>query len=187
MRDFRRMNGTVQLFGGRPIPGPYTQQARETWLRKLLDAQTWIRANGPAHVSSIELIRRDELQEIRRIWVTEKHELEDSLPGIYTEATGEPYPGPPLDEHLPFGAELAEVLRDVCGDDQTHYETVRALIDIEQRHRAQQRRAGLFAELEAALRLGMYSSADEAVAHLRAQEELRAQFHPSPGEADCTD
>src|ERR1700722_754824 len=56
LRDFRRMNGSVQLFHDRPIPGPYTQDARERWLTRLLEAQAWIRANGPEYVRSLELI-----------------------------------------------------------------------------------------------------------------------------------
>src|SRR5205814_8560496 len=107
---------------GRPIPGPYTQPARETWLRKLLAAQTWIRAHGPAYVRDIELVTLAELQEIRRIWVTDKHEVEDTLPGIYAGATGQPYPGAPLDEHLPFGTELTAVLAEVTGGDRLLYE-----------------------------------------------------------------
>ena len=46
------MNGRVQLFHDGPIPGPYTQEAREEWLRRLLEAQAWIRsktARGPQH------------------------------------------------------------------------------------------------------------------------------------------
>src|SRR5947209_10166054 len=33
-----------------------------------------------------------ELREVRRIWLHEKHEFDDSLPKIYEEATGEPFP-----------------------------------------------------------------------------------------------
>ena len=47
LRDFRRMNGAVQLFHNRPIPGPYKQRVREDWLRKVLQAQRHIRENGP--------------------------------------------------------------------------------------------------------------------------------------------
>jgi len=94
LRDFRRMSGAVQLFHDRPIPGPYTQEARENWLRKLLAAQTWIRRNGPPEVRNIELISLAELQEIRRIWVVEKHEMEDSLPRIYARSHGRALPRP---------------------------------------------------------------------------------------------
>jgi DNA sulfur modification protein DndC len=88
LRDFRRMSGAIQTMkDGRVIPGPYLQSAREDWLRELLKAQTWIRQHGPDDVRSIELITLDELQEIRRIWVVDKHEMEDSLPRIYEEVT----------------------------------------------------------------------------------------------------
>ena len=50
------MNGSVQLFHGKPIPGPYTQSSRESWLTQLLEAQTWIRENGPEYVRHLELI-----------------------------------------------------------------------------------------------------------------------------------
>src|SRR5947208_1042154 len=56
LRDFRRMNGKVQLFHDRPIPGPYTESARHDWLRRLLEAQVWIRRHGPDYVNGIELI-----------------------------------------------------------------------------------------------------------------------------------
>ena len=144
LRDFRRMNGAVQLFHDRPIPGPYTQEARERWLRRLLEAQAWVQENGPAYVKTLELVSLAELEEIRRIWVVDKHEFEDRLPVIYAEATRSAYPGRPLDEHLPLGSETVEVLRDIVGDDQLHFELVRALLDIEQRHQAQARRSGIF-------------------------------------------
>jgi len=166
LRDFRRMNGSVQLFHDRPIPGPYTQQAREDWLRRLLDAQAWIRENGPDYVRGLELVTLAELEEIRRLWVVEKHEFEDRLPKIYGAALGEPYPGSPLDEHLPLGPQTVEVLRELTGGDRLHFELVRELLDIEQRHRAQARRAGLFESLEKALRRGFYD--DEADATARA-------------------
>ena len=162
LRDFRRMNGSVQIFHGKPIPGPYTQESRERWLQKLLEAQTWIRQNGPKSVNSLELITLAELEEIRRFWVVEKHEFEDNLPKIYEAATGETYPGRPLDEHLPLGADAVEVLQEVVGDDRLHFELVRELLDIEQRHRSRARRAGLFDSLEKALRRGFYVDEQDA-------------------------
>ena len=42
-RDFRRMNGRVQLFHDSTIPGPYTKEAREYWLRRVLEAQPSVR------------------------------------------------------------------------------------------------------------------------------------------------
>jgi DNA sulfur modification protein DndC len=162
LRDFRRMNGLVQLHNKRPIPGPYTQAAREDWLRKLLTTQRWIRDNAPVRVRELELITVPELQEIRRIWVVEKHELEDTLPRLYEEAMQEPYPGQPLDEGHVFGADEMAILKAACGDDDLRFELARELIDVERRHRSMVRRRGLFDQLERALRRGQYENEEEA-------------------------
>src|SRR5207253_693952 len=105
LRDFRRMSGLVQIFHDRPIPGPYKQSAREDWLKRVLEAQQWIRIHGPAYVRDIELISIAELHEIRRMWVVEKHEIEDTLPRIYHAVTGTPFPSGALDDNLALGAE----------------------------------------------------------------------------------
>src|ERR1700685_2576522 len=70
-RDFRRMNGRVQLMGDGSIvvPGPYTKEWREHWLRRVLEAQQSARLEGPAEFRSLQLITLDELHEIRRIWL----------------------------------------------------------------------------------------------------------------------
>jgi DNA sulfur modification protein DndC len=179
LRDFRRMNGTVQLFHDRPIPGPYTQAARERWLRRLLEAQEHIRVNGPPDMGQVELISLDELQEIRRIWVVDKHEFEDRLPRIYEEVTGRPYPGQPLDETSPLGQVEVELLAEICGEDRLHFETVRELLDVERRRRHQLRRAGLFRELEEALARGFYRDEDDAVDHARKRRDINDTFSAS--------
>lgn len=186
LRDFRRMNGTVQLFHDKPIPGPYRQTAREDWLKRLLEAQAWIRENGPEYVASLDLVTVAELEEIRRIWVVDKHEFEDHLPGIYEAAIGQAYPGRPLDEHLPLGSDMIVSLQEVVGEDRLHFELVRDLLDIEQRHRARVRRAGLFQSLEKALRRGFYDDEDDATT--RAQMRKAAlERTPANPEADPPD
>ncbi|MEV0614815.1 DNA phosphorothioation system sulfurtransferase DndC [Nonomuraea sp. NPDC050404] len=163
LRDFRKMNGTIQLFHDRNVPGPYTQKAREEWLRKLLNAQTWIRQNAPEHVRGIELITMDELHEIRRLWVFEKHEVEDSLPQIYMQETGEEFPGGPLDQHLAVAADEVELLREVCDGDDLHFETMRELLAVERKFRTMTRRSGLFEALEKAIKKGYYTDEEDAV------------------------
>lgn len=167
LRDFRRMNGSVQLFHDEPIHGPYLQRVREDWLRRLLAAQEHIRAHGPAQMRDIVLVTVAELEEIRRIWVVDKHEFEDTLPGLYAEVTSRPYPGPDLGERLPLGATEVEILADLCGDDRLHFETVRELLDIERRHRLMVRRSGLFPALEQALARGFYNDRADATDRAR--------------------
>jgi len=164
LRDFRRMTGAVQVMAnGRLIPGPYTQESRETWLSKLLAAQKYIRGNGPPDVRNIELITPDELQEIRRIWLVDKHELEDSLPRIYRAVTGEPYPGRPVDDNLVLGeAEMIELSK-LCGDDRLHYELTRELLSVTRQQRSQGRRSGLFDQLEKTFRRHFYDDKEDAL------------------------
>ncbi len=189
LRDFRRMNGSLQLYEKRDavdkkrtelalIPGPYVQDVRERWLRRLLEAQQQVRDRGPEQVRTLELITNAELQEIRRIWVLDKHEIEDNLPSIYEATTGEIYPGLPVDDNLVIGGEEVKLLREVCEGDRLHFEATRELLDIERRHRSMARRAGLFKELERALRKGFYEDADDArrqaVAKREAVESVRS-------------
>lgn len=172
LRDFRRMNGSVQLYKDRVIPGPYTQAAREHWLRRLLDAQQHIRRHGPPEMASFELVTMDELVEIRRQWVLEKHEIEDSLPRIYEDATGTPFPAGRLDDNMTLGAEEMEILREIAGDE-LHFQLTRELLDVERQHRSMGRRHGLFKALERAFRRGAHDSAEEAESRaLERRDEL---------------
>lgn len=191
LRDFRRMSGAVQLFqGDKPVPGPYTQDSREMWLRKLLKAQTWIRQNGPEEVRQIELISLKELQEIRRLWVVEKHEMEDNLPRIYTEVTGEPFPGGQLDDNLVLGAEEIDLLKEVCGDDRLHFEMARELLSVERQQRVHARRAGLFEKLEKSISRHYYTDREEALELARRQTKAREaanQGKVSEALPECSD
>lgn len=171
LRDFRRMNGAVQLFNDRPIPGPYTQRVRENWLRKVLLVQRHIRENGPSEVRNIELITLEELEEIRRIWVVEKHEIEDNMAAVYEAATGAPYPGRRLDDNLVMGSAEMTLLRELCGEDELHFELTRELLSVEKQHKSMLRRAGLFESIEDAFRRGFYESEDDAVSRARQRRD----------------
>lgn len=174
LRDFRRMTGFIQIMSnGKPIPGPYTQESRRRWLSELLIAQTYIHKNGPPEMKEFELITMEELQEIRRIWVVDKHELEDSLPRIYREATGTEYPGRPLDDNLVIGEEEMAVLAELCGDDRLHYELTRELLSITRQQRSSSRRAGLHEALEKTFSRHFYDSKDDALARAQRMAEQR--------------
>jgi len=162
LRDFRRLTGRIQLHGDRLIHGPYTQAAREQWLHELLKAQSWIREHAPENVRDTQLITRDELREIRRIWVVDKHEFEDRLPAVYEETMGEPFDEGTLDGHLPLGADELTELRELCDND-LHYQLVRDLLDVERQQKLSLRRRGLLDELEATLERHFYDDADDAL------------------------
>jgi DNA sulfur modification protein DndC len=118
-------------------------------------------------MKALQLITLDELREIRRIWVIEKHELEDSLPLIYQEVIGQQFPDDRLDEAGYFKEEDMAMLRDICKGDELIYQLVRELIDIEKSYKSMERRSGLFDAFEQAFRRNFYS--DEADATTRAR------------------
>jgi DNA sulfur modification protein DndC len=161
-RDFRRITGRLQLHNGQLLHGPYKQEARERWLRRLLEVQRYVREHGPEDMRDLALITPAELSEIRRIWVVEKHEIEDNLPRIYEAALGQTYSGPTLDESPVFGAEDMVLLREACEGDALGFELARELLDVEQEHRSMARRAGLYKALEDAIRRSFFESEEDA-------------------------
>lgn len=155
------------------VHGPYTQAYREEMLRALLETQREVAEKAPQSVGHFELISQEELEEIRRIWVYEKHEFEDSVPRIYQQATnGESYPRPELDEATPFRAEDILLLKESCGAaseaphleaDQLHFHLLRELLHIQHGYRGAIRRVGLTSELDKALEQGSFESEEEAL------------------------
>jgi len=172
LRDFRRMSGHIQLFNDRLVPGPYTQAARQKWLEDLLRAQLHVQIHGPEEMASLELITLPELEEIRRIWVVDKHEIEDSLPKLYERIVGKPYPGGRLDDSMSFDAEDIELLKEISGDT-LHFELTRQLLSIERKHRVMARRAGVFGELERAFERGFYDDEADAMDRARARQQAK--------------
>jgi DNA sulfur modification protein DndC len=157
-RDFRRIHGNVQLFERNlgkgetsiePIPGPYTKQWREYWLRKVLEAQVQVRENAPEEFQDISLITPEELSEIRRIWLEEKHEFDDSLPKIYQEVTGEVFQDmrKENDDNKILGQDEWEVLQEICDDDLMHLELMSKLLDTERQFYIKSRRVGIYENL----------------------------------------
>ncbi|ELR97881.1 DNA phosphorothioation system sulfurtransferase DndC [Gloeocapsa sp. PCC 73106] len=156
-RDFRRIHGKVELFERHisgdvsiePIPGPYTKEWREYWLKKVLTAQVGIRKNAPEEIGEITLISQGELSEIRRIWLEEKHEFDDSLPRIYQEITGETF----IDNNLSrvsslLGGDEWDILESICGEDPMHLELMARLLDTERQYYTKSRRVGIYEALE---------------------------------------
>ena len=171
LRDYRRMNGRVQLFHNESIPGPYKQEFREHLMYRVLETQALVQRTGPHYVRNLSLIQLDEMEEIRRIWVVEKHELEDNLPHIYRNATGAEYPGRKLNDGTVFGAQEMQLLRELCGENRNQYEMVRELLAIESRHKPAMRRTRIFQSLQNAIERNFYSGKDDAVD--RARDRVR--------------
>ena len=173
-RDYRRMDGRVQLFHDSNVPGPYKKKWREHWLRRVLEAQQEVRRLGPPEVQDLELISMEELREIRRLWLYEKHQFDDSVPVIYEEVTGKPFPEPPSDDSL-LRRDDWDILRKLCGEDDEFFELQTQLLDIEREYRGMTRRAGIFDALEDRLRAYQYGGEQAAIAIRQDQESRRSK------------
>lgn len=159
-RSFRRMRGELAGNHGRLFHGPYKKEVREEWLGKLLKIQRDIHEIGPEEFRGLELIRIPELQAIRRIWVLEKHEFEDSLPRIYEDVLGTPFEDPEWIASERYRKEEWDMLKAVCEtnrpEQELAFEMMYSLIDIENRASDLNHRKGIVEELEKVLRRTFY-------------------------------
>lgn len=180
-RDFRRRNGDVQLYernldetiSVEPIPGPYIKEAREDWLRKLLRLQQQLRSTAPENMRDITLITLEEMSEIRRIWLEERHEFDDSLPRIYKEVTGEEFQDPrPGADYSLLGSDEWAVLEEICEGDAMHLELMAKLLDTERQFRKKARRTGIYDALEKCFETSSRSQ-EEAVKNAYLKRDLK--------------
>ncbi len=159
-RDFRRIYGTVELFERKvegtknetsvePIPGPYKKEWRESLLRRILEAQVQIQKTAPPELKEIRLITQEELSEIRRIWLEEKHEFEDSLPRIYAEVIGEAFVDQrPQGDRTLLGIDEWSVLEEVTSNDPMELELLAKLLNTERHYQNKSNRLGIYDALE---------------------------------------
>jgi DNA sulfur modification protein DndC len=179
-RDFRRMDKNINIYksknGPALIHGPYKQHYREELLYELLKAQTTIRKDAIKEMEDFELINVEELEEIRRIWIEEKHEIEDSLPRIYKQATGQKYPK--LDSSQPqlFSKEDLEILKSIASSESDKdgilYQMLREMLQTEQNYKGAYRRHGIFENLERTLKQHAFLNKEDALEYKLMQEDF---------------
>ncbi len=161
-RDFRRMNGRIQLFHDSVVRGPYTKESREYWLKRVLEVEKEIQSNAPAEFRNFRILSHEELCEIRRIWLYEKREFDDVLPNIFQQVTGQAFLYPPSDDTL-LQAEDWEMLKELCGDNLELFQLQTRLLDIERAHQGMSRRSGILEALESQFRIGQFDNEQQAI------------------------
>ena len=198
-RSFKKMQGYLQGSYEQLHHGPYLKEWREQWLRELLEKQIEINKYGPEEFSNYELITLPELREIRRIWVFEKHEFDDSLPRIYEEVVGKKFDDPDWIGSETFGAKEWELLGKICDEvlesnqffdsseakknavekndtsglellkDNLALDMIASLIDVENRATSLHDRKGILDELEGCLKKDFYADEADATNYYRNQ------------------
>lgn len=165
-RSFRKMGGFLQGNSGRLNHGPYTKETREYWLKRLLEVQKEVNENGPEDYKNFEFITTEELRKIRRIWVNEKHEFDDSLPRIYKEVTNMDFDDPEWIESSGFGEREWTILKETCEelapDEELSFEMLYNLVDIENHSNGMNKRSGILRELEKSIRHTYYANEEDA-------------------------
>ena len=165
-RSFRKMAGFLQGSYKQLHHGPYKKEIREEWLKDLLEIQKDINENGPEEFQNLELITIPELRIIRRIWVKEKHEFEDTLPRIYEEVFEKEFDDPEWIAPEAFKSDDWEILKSVVNelypDEELAFEMAYSLIDIENHSNSLNQRKGVTDSLEACIKKTFYKNEEDA-------------------------
>jgi DNA sulfur modification protein DndC len=190
VRDFQRMNGQLKVFNGSLVHGPYLQDKRAQLLKELLATQKVVKETGSkVGYHNVELISIEELDEIRRIWVDDKGEIEDLVPYIYEEVYGQVYPGKDI-EPVPLDPSDLALLKEVAGEldaeaaDQL-YRLTRSLLATQFQSLQNQKRSQHLDKLESILQSQGFRTETEALAFALHVEEQRPKDAQDDESADA--
>ena len=197
-RSFKKLKGYLQGSYEQLHHGPYLKEWREQWLKEILEKQKEINEYGPEEFGDYELITLPELRCIRRIWVFEKHEFDDSLPRIYEEVMGKTFEDPEWIGSEAFGSTEWRLLGKTCDlvmkndlfaksqaatteakngntdkledlRDNTVLEMMASLIDVENRAMGLGDRKDILDDLEKCIKKNFYAGEADATKYYRDQ------------------
>lgn len=147
-RDYKRMNGKIKYKkdgSGELIRGPYKFEYCKQFLRELLETQREVQKIGPD--PNLQLIRPEELHEIRRIWRQERGDWEDSVPKIYREVMGTDLDWVQDDLEM-FSGNEGNLLEAICRKHDVPVQLVAKLLDVERQVQGMKRRAAVYSRIE---------------------------------------
>jgi DNA sulfur modification protein DndC len=159
------------------IPRAYKFEFRKDLLRKLLQTECKVnerRDDSDEFDDDLELIRDDELKEIRRLWRQEDADWEDSVPRIYREVKGEDLDWA-HDDLGSFTADEARVLERVCDDQNVPPQLLKKLLDLERQHHGMKRRAAIYNKIDSVFKED-WRSAEEIAATIEGEDADRWEY-----------
>lgn len=158
-RNYKRRTGKVSYINGeisqehdnqvRHIPGPYWMSVRRKWLQQLLQIEKSLHDSG----RNIVLIQKDELQQIRQLWLRDPNEPDwaDSLPAIYRFVYNKDLNWIENDAGA-FTEPDAKLLQDIEKEYGAPAEMMMKLIEIELTMTGLSRRKGILNKIETVLK-----------------------------------
>ena len=145
VRDLKHRNGRVIFWQGRLTMGPYKFEFCKKILTSLLEAQNAVRKNGPD--SEIDLITKDEIHEIQRIWRIERGDWKDSAYQIYDKIARIQLSSD-KDDMGAFGVVEQEELEKVCRNNDIPYPLMSRALHAEFETQGASRRQKIHPKLE---------------------------------------
>lgn len=138
-REFKSRDGKIKVSesGGLKYR-TYTLEFSRQMLERLLKTQNAVQVYDPA----FELISTAELNEIRRIWISERQDWEDTLPEIYLRNTGKSLSTAFSDVFVPGGTEL-QILHNVTERHNVPLQLVQKLLNAEWQNYGMFRRSSI--------------------------------------------
>ena len=142
-REVKGRDGRVKLVNGEIRYRTYKLEFSQQMLKRLLQTQVQVQKFDPDY----ELIGLSELLEIRKIWITERHDWADTVPKIYQEVLGRKMPTEFSDVFTP-GVVEQEVLREIAQKHEVPMQLIQKLLDAEWQNYGMFRRAGIHNVIE---------------------------------------
>ena len=185
-REFTRLNGQVSFYKNNDgdvdtVPGPYKKEKRIKILEKVFKAEVQIAQHFAGNDESkvISLISHDELEEIRRIWIEDKNEVEDELPDLYKRIKGTIYEGKSFRNISILEKDNLDILESLSNS-RKEYELVRNLLVKEMKLKSKGIRRGFVKELEKELNKFLYLEKEEALEAGNERQELIKSIEITP-------
>jgi DNA sulfur modification protein DndC len=148
-REHKRRDGRVKYKAdGSIIWGPYKLEFRKQLLTQLLETQRKITATPEGR--DMELITPAELHEIRRLWLTEERDWEDSVPKIVQEVLDKTLDWVKDDIGI-FKSRDKEMLAALCQEEDVPDGLMTKLLEVARQSQGMNRRASVQNRIKSAL------------------------------------
>lgn len=150
--------------------GPYKFEYLQKFLKELLETEKKVNNENPTD-QYFELISLPELEEIRKMWRAEQSDWEDTVPKIYEEVLGKPYPLTNVKGGGFTGIDFA-LLDRICEEENIETKMVSKLIDTARSFDGLKRRTKAINSLESVLK-EEWRDKDEIIASKHSKLERR--------------
>lgn len=176
-RSFKKLKGHLQGSYGRLHHGPYKKHIREEWLEELLKIQIYTNENSNVEFENLELITIEELRNIRRIWVFNKHEFDDAVPKIYERVLGEKFDDPEWYGSETYEKKEWDILEKTCKDlfpeQELCFELMYNMLNVENQANGMNKRKGIIDSLENCIKHNFYQNEEDATEYYMQQLERK--------------